>query len=240
MALNSSGKISISDICIEKNIGDGKPLTNISLTTLSTTNINSASIAKPNKISPHGISEFYSYNHTFVAPSITITNYSAGNLYFTLSGTGYSTSALTIKSSSTSSSGPWISNTAGPSSPRSIVVPTVTTWYQIQDAITPSILSNVYQYLKTDNTPPPAPNLNGSFSNATRTLNLSWNIVTDPSSPVTYMVYNDNFHVASPAINSANFYGASISSGRNSWTVRAVDAAGNISAYSNAFTFMAI
>lgn len=64
MALDSSGKISISDICKEKKITD---LTNISLTSLSTTNINTVSSSKPNGITPHSITEFYSYNHTAVS-----------------------------------------------------------------------------------------------------------------------------------------------------------------------------
>ncbi|WP_428232475.1 hypothetical protein [Flavobacterium sp.] len=64
MALNSSGKISISDICGEKKITE---LTNISLTTLSTTNINSLSSSKPNGIAPHNITKFYNYNHTAVS-----------------------------------------------------------------------------------------------------------------------------------------------------------------------------
>ncbi|MCV9931756.1 hypothetical protein OIU80_05625 [Flavobacterium sp. LS1R47] len=236
MALNSSGQISISNICTEKKV----PLSGASLTTLSTIDINSTSIAKPNSVAPHSISEFYNYNHTFIAPSITITNYSAGKLYFTLKGTGYSTSALTIKSSSTSSSGPWGSDTSGSISPRSVIVPSVTTWYQIQDAITPSILSNVYQYVKTDNTPPPAPYLSGTFNNALRELRLTWNIVTDPSSPVTYIVYNGNYIPDRPTTNSANFFGASISPGKNSWTVRSMDSAGNISDSSNAYIFTAI
>lgn len=235
MALNSSGQISLGNICSEKSISSNSA----SLTTLSTTNINSASIAKPNGVAPHTISEFYSYNHTFVAPSITITNYSSGYLYFTLNGTGYSTSALTIRKSTLSSNGPWTNDTNSSISPRNIGIPTATTWYQPQDAITPSILSNVYQYVKTDNTPPPAPYLSGTFNNALRELRLTWNSVTDPSSPVTYIVYTGNYLVDKPTINSANFFGASISPGSNSWTVRAVDAAGNISNYSNAYTFTA-
>lgn len=235
MALNSSGKISLGNICSEKSISSNS----VSLMTLSTTNINSASIAKPNGTAPHSISEFYSYNHTFVAPSITITNYSAGKLYFTLKGTGYSTSALTIKSSRTSSAGPWGSDTSGSVSPRTVVTPTVTTWYQIQDAITPTIVSNVYQHLITDNIPPPAPYLSGTFNNALRELRLTWNIITDPSSPVTYIIYTGNYIVDRPTTNSANFFGASISPGNNSWTVRSVDSAGNISNSSNAYTFTA-
>jgi hypothetical protein len=79
--------------------------------------------------------------------AITITSYSEGNLYFTISGAEYSPSAFTVNTSTTSSTGPWTNNTSGVTSPRSVGVPTVTTWYRIQDAITPSILSNVYQYV---------------------------------------------------------------------------------------------
>ncbi len=87
--------------------------------------------------------------------TITITSYSEGNLYFTISGAGYSPSAFTVNTSTTSSTGPWTNNTSGVTSPRSVGVPTVTTWYRIQDAITPSIISNVYEYvIAGDSTPP--------------------------------------------------------------------------------------
>lgn len=89
--------------------------------------------------------------------TITITNYSDSNLYFTISGAGYSPSAFTVNTSTTSSTGPWTNNTSGVTSPRSVGVPTVTTWYRIQDAITPSILSNVYQYIIAGDTPPTDP-----------------------------------------------------------------------------------
>ncbi|UWY30303.1 hypothetical protein N4T20_10285 [Flavobacterium sp. TR2] len=235
MALNSSGPLSLGNICAEKNISS----TNASLTTLSTTNITAASSAKPNGTTPHSISEFYGYNHAAIPPSITITNYSAGYLYFTLSGTGYSTSAITVKKSTVSASGPWSNDTGSPSSPRNVGIPSATTWYQIEDAINPSILSNVYQYLKTDNTPPPAPTLTGSYNNPGRALTLSWNVVTDPSSPVTYKLYSSNVFQTNNTSNTVTLYGAWINQGSNSWTVRAVDAAGNISGNSNAYTFTA-
>lgn len=201
--------------------------------------INQNSASKPSGTNPAAISEWYNYNHSATAPSITITSYSAGYLYFTLSGTGYSTSALTVRKSTTSSSGPWSNDTNSSISPRNVGIPTVTTWYQIQDAITPSILSNVYQYVNTDTTPPPAPILMGTFNNAQRALTLSWNNVTDISSPVTYKIYSSNAQVSTAITNTATFYGAWILTGNNSWTVRSVDAAGNTSGNSNAYTFVA-
>lgn len=62
MALQTSGQISISDIAAEK----GFLPFNTSLNTLSTTNINEDSVAKPNGGAPHSISEFYGYDHNAV------------------------------------------------------------------------------------------------------------------------------------------------------------------------------
>ncbi|MEN2416403.1 hypothetical protein [Flavobacterium mesophilum] len=179
MPLNSSGPISIGNICDQKGI----PYSNASLTTLSTTNINSSSPAKPNGIAPHSLSEFYSYDHTFIAPSITINGYSAGYLYFTIAGTGYSPVTFTIKTSTVSPDGPWEYNTAGSTSPRIIGVPTATTWYQIFDQSTTSIVSNVYQYVvAADTVAPTVPaSINcdyGSGSPQTSIL-IEWSASTD-------------------------------------------------------------
>lgn len=236
MAIGSNGPLSISTICVEKSISS----TNASLATLSTTNINTASLSKPNGNTPYNISEFYSYNHTATAPSLTITGYSSGYIYFIVSGTGYSPSVLTLKYSTNSANGPWTSSNAGPTSPRNISAPTVTTWFQFQDPITPSIFSNVYQYTISDTTPPPAPFLTGTFNNAQRALTLSWNAVSDPSGPVTYKVYSSNAQMTMVSSGTTiTLYGAWIFTGYNSWTVRSVDAVGNTSANSNAYTFTA-
>jgi hypothetical protein len=239
MALPSNGPISMSQINSEFGRSSNTLITLSSASTGIYGAIKIYSALKPDGVAPHRISEFYSYNHSATAPSITITNYSAGNLYFTLAGTGYSTSALTVKSSTTSSSGPWSSNTSGTTSPRVVTVPTQTTWYQIEDAITPSIVSNVYQYVISDTTPPPIPVLTGSFNNSTRALILSWTAVTDPSSPVKYNLYRNNVYQGTSTLTYNNLYGASIPSGNNSWTIRSVDNAGNISANSNAISFVA-
>jgi hypothetical protein len=90
-----------------------------------------------------------------------------------------------------------------------------------------------------DTTPPPVPTLSGTFNNTTRALSLSWNAVTDPSSPVTYKVYSSNVLQDTVTSTSQTFYGAYINTGSNSWTVRSVDSAGNISANSNTYTFTA-
>ena len=73
MALGSSGQISIGDINEEK--GLSREAANSSLTSLSTTNVNSGSVSKPDGATPHAISEFYSYDHTYspVSPTPSIT-----------------------------------------------------------------------------------------------------------------------------------------------------------------------
>lgn len=59
MALQSSGQISLSNIASEK----GVSLSNVSLNTLSTSDINQNSAVYPDGSQPHSISEFYGYDH---------------------------------------------------------------------------------------------------------------------------------------------------------------------------------
>lgn len=60
MALTASGQLSLGDIATEM----GVSLSNVSLTTQSTTGINTNSESKPDGSTPHSISEFYSYDHS--------------------------------------------------------------------------------------------------------------------------------------------------------------------------------
>jgi hypothetical protein len=59
MALQSSGQISLSNIASEK----GLSLSDVSLNTLSTSDINQNSAVYPDGSQPHSISEFYGYDH---------------------------------------------------------------------------------------------------------------------------------------------------------------------------------
>lgn len=59
MALQDGGQISLSNIATEM----GVSLSNVSLGTQSTTNVNQNSTSKPDGSQPHSISEFYSYDH---------------------------------------------------------------------------------------------------------------------------------------------------------------------------------
>lgn len=62
MALQGSGQISLSNIATEMN----QIAQNISLGGLSTsTSLNDQSPFKPNESQPHGMSEFYSYDHSY-------------------------------------------------------------------------------------------------------------------------------------------------------------------------------
>jgi hypothetical protein len=72
MALQSSGAISISQVKAEK--GE----TSNSLTTLSTTNINQNSAARPDEVAPHSMSEWYSYDHS-AAPAYQNIGYYKGD-----------------------------------------------------------------------------------------------------------------------------------------------------------------
>ena len=60
MALTTSGQLSLGDIATEM----GVSLSNVSLTTQSTTGINTNSESKPDGSTPHAVSEFYSYDHS--------------------------------------------------------------------------------------------------------------------------------------------------------------------------------
>ena len=66
MALTASGQLSLGDIATEM----GVSLSNVSLTTQSTTNINTNSESKPDGSTPHAVSEFYSYDHS-ASPALT-------------------------------------------------------------------------------------------------------------------------------------------------------------------------
>jgi hypothetical protein len=72
MTLQSTGAISISQINVEK--GLSSTAANSSLTTLSTTSINTNSTSKPDQSVPHAMSEFYSYNHNAAPPEATTIN----------------------------------------------------------------------------------------------------------------------------------------------------------------------
>ncbi len=66
MALTASGQLSLGDIASEM----GVSLSNVSLTTQSTTEVNQNSEGKPDGSTPHAVSEFYSYDHS-ASPSLT-------------------------------------------------------------------------------------------------------------------------------------------------------------------------
>jgi len=66
MALTASGQLSLGDIAIEMGVSPS----NVSLTTQSTTDINTNSESKPDGSTPHAVSEFYSYDHS-ASPSLT-------------------------------------------------------------------------------------------------------------------------------------------------------------------------
>jgi len=78
MTLTASGQLSLGDIATEK----GGSLSNVSLTTESTTGINTASPSYPDGVTPHAISEFYSYDHNASAgPSYTTLTVDGTNFY---------------------------------------------------------------------------------------------------------------------------------------------------------------
>lgn len=236
MPINSSGPISIRNICNQKGI----PLSNASLTALSTTNINNYSPAKPNGIAPHSLSEFYSYDHSAIAPSITITGYSLGNLYFVVAGTGYSPVTFTVKTSTVSSTGPWSNSTAGTTSPRGITIPTVTSWYQIVDESWPYTVSNTYQYtIANDITPPSVPSyINCDYGSGPpqTSILIEWSTSTDNFGVIGYQL---DRKVSSSSTWSTCYKGSNTSyedTGNRdtlyNYRVRAFDAAGNYSNFS--------
>ena len=69
MAITASGQLSLGDIATEM----GVSLSNVSLTTQSTTGINTNSTSKPDGSTPHAVSEFYSYDHS-ASPPLTAFN----------------------------------------------------------------------------------------------------------------------------------------------------------------------
>ena len=69
MAIVAGGQIKISDINAEK--GLSPTAANSSLASLSSTGINPDSPSKPDGAVPHAMSEFYSYDHTYVLSTPT-------------------------------------------------------------------------------------------------------------------------------------------------------------------------
>ena len=69
MALTESGQLSLGDISIEMGVSPS----NVSLTTQSTTDINTNSESKPDGSTPHAVSEFYSYDHSASPPLTAFT-----------------------------------------------------------------------------------------------------------------------------------------------------------------------
>lgn len=105
MALQSSGQISLFNIRTEKGLAG-----QVSLSSLSTTSLNTYSSGKPDTIAPHRLQEFYGYQHIASLSSDAVyDNSNQGNLYWTLTA-GYATQyRLQTYDSNTSSwnSGSW-------------------------------------------------------------------------------------------------------------------------------------
>jgi hypothetical protein len=179
------------------NCGGGYTGSSVTMTAVASMFISTISIADANAKADSYLStnaQSYANNSgtCTVSPSITITSYSAGNLYFSYAPAGYAPGTFHVQTSTTSSTGPWANNTGGVTSPRSVGVPTVTTWYRIQDAVTPSVISNVYQYvLAGDTTPPNAPVISSSLVNSTPRINLSWTVPFDNVGVTGYELWKD-------------------------------------------------
>nr|WP_294788203.1 hypothetical protein [uncultured Flavobacterium sp.] len=246
MALPVSGSISLNQINIELGKPSGSPISLANASTGGYGTLSPYSPSKPDGVAPHRVSEFYNYNHAATAPSITITSYNSGYIYFTVSGTGYSPSALTVKRSTSSANGPWTTDTAGPSSPRSVPIPTVTTWYQIEEASRPSIFSNVYQFVSAvDTTPPTVPTGlycdAGSGANGQNSIYIAWNDSTDNKGVAGYELQRKT---GTSGAWSTRYTGAITFYDDNGsyntqyyFQVRAFDAAGNYSAFSSSYGY---
>jgi hypothetical protein len=239
MALSTTGPLSMGDINQELGRARTASISLDAAENSSYATINPNSPSKPSSSNPATISEWRGYNHTATAPSIIITSYSNGFLYFTIGGTGYSPSSLTIKKSTTSATGPWTSDTAGSNSPRSVAVPTVTTWYMIEDAINTSIYSNVYQYaIAIDTTPPSVPGWIDCYygpGSPQSSIYIEWQMSSDNVGVTGYQLQRKT---ASGSVYSTIYSGPNnyyVDSGSQNTTYnyksRAFDAAGNYSNY---------
>ena len=245
MALSATGPLSLGDINAEL----GRTRTaSISLDAAengSYAAINQNSPSRPSSSNPASVSEWRGYNHTAAAPSLTITSYSSGNLYFTISGTGYSPTAITVKTSTTSATGPWSNSTAGTNSPRSVSIPTVTTWYMIEDASSPSIFSNVYQFVvANDTTPPSVPAWIDCYygpGSPQSSIYIEWASSTDNVSVTGYQLQRKTASGSTYATIYSGSNTSYVDSGAQNTTynyrARAFDAAGNYSNYTAVTTW---
>ncbi|MDQ6531284.1 hypothetical protein [Flavobacterium sp. LHD-85] len=241
MALSATGPLSLGDINVEL----GRTRTaSISLDAAengSYAAINQNSSSRPSSSNPATIGEWHGYNHAAVAPSITITSYSSGNLCFTIAGTAYSPSTLTVKSSTTSATGPWSNSTAGSNSPRGVSIPTVTTWYMIEDALNTSIFSNVYQFVvANDTTPPSVPTglyCNDGDGEYTTSIFIGWNASTDNKGVAGYNLQRkagaNGTWVTRYSGPNTLYYDTGSYNTLYYFQVRAYDAAGNYSNFSS-------
>lgn len=106
MALQSSGQISLFNIRTELGLSG-----QVSLTTLSTTSLNTYSTTRPDGLAPHGIKEFYSYSGIATISSYDIyDNSNQGTLYYTISNGSATQYRLQTYDSNTSTwtSGSWV------------------------------------------------------------------------------------------------------------------------------------
>ena len=84
-----------------------------------------------------------------------------------------------------------------------------------------------------DTNPPTVPGTPTGTSTTTSTITLNWPASTDPSTPITYRIFRDGGATQVGTSNTTSYTDTGLAAGSNhSYTVAAVDAAGNASAKS--------
>ncbi|WP_263361606.1 hypothetical protein [Flavobacterium collinsii] len=185
------------------------------------------------------MSEFRGYNTAATARSIVITGFSGGYLYFTVSGTGYNPSELTISTRTGSQSGPWTDSKGSSTSPRFVGIPSTDSWYQIFDLSIRDLFSNTFFVSGLDTTAPSVPTgltCGSGAGNPQTSIAIEWNTSTDNVAVAGYQLQRrvNSTGTWSTRYTGTNYYYQDTGT-RNTYynyQVRAFDAAGNYSNFS--------
>ena len=239
MELPLNGPITMNQINSAFDKPSGSTISLYSASTGGLGAINTDSPYRPDGSAPHAMSEFRGYNTAAIPPSIVITGFSGGYLYFTISGTGYNPSTLTISTRTGTAGGPATNSHGSSTSPRFVGIPSTDSWYQILDLSIRGLFSNTFFVNGLDTTAPSVPTgltCGSGAGNPQTSIAIEWNTSTDNVAVAGYQLQRrvNSTGTWSTRYTGTNYYYQDTGT-RNTYynyQVRAFDAAGNYSNFS--------
>ncbi|CAA9199034.1 hypothetical protein FLACOL7796_02539 [Flavobacterium collinsii] len=239
MELPLNGPITMNQINSAFDKPSGSTISLYSASTGGLGAINTDSPYRPDGSAPHAMSEFRGYNTAAIPPSIVITGFSGGYLYFTISGTGYNPSTLTISTRTGTAGGPATNSHGSSTSPRFVGIPSTDSWYQILDLSIRGLFSNTFFVSGLDTTAPSVPTgltCGSGAGNPQTSIAIEWNTSTDNVAVAGYQLQRrvNSTGTWSTRYTGTNYYYQDTGT-RNTYynyQVRAFDAAGNYSNFS--------